>query len=93
MSGPPIHHVFCFPDGSVSHLYADGLTLTQLGPTHIRRASQIEPTADSRGWHVTLADTGRLLAVTASREEALQQEVKWLTQQILPRQRSANEPL
>ena len=93
MSGPRIHHVFCFPDGSVCHLYADGLTLTQLGPTRIRRASQIEPSLDSRAWHVTLPDTGRLLAVTASREEALQQEGTLLTQHILPQRRSADEPL
>jgi hypothetical protein len=93
MNDPAIHHVFVYIDGSVGHLHDSRLTLTQLGPTHIRRASHVEPAPDSRSWHVTLPESQTLIAAAKSRDEALQREVYLLTHEVLPHKTSAFDPL
>lgn len=76
-------------DGSVSHLHTDGLRLTQLGPHHIRRASLVEPSRDSRHWEVRLPQSHRLIAKARTRVAALARERTRLIRDILPTKRSA----
>ena len=85
--------VFLYPDGTVAHLHDDNLVLPCFGPPTIRRASHVEPSADSSQWEVRLPDSGTLLATADRRDQALAEEVRQLNQDILPTRTSAFDPL
>ena len=80
-------------DGTVSHLHTDGLCLKKLGPHHIRRASLVEPSRDSRTWEVRLPQSKRLIATATTRTGALAHERTCLLRDILPTKRSAQSRL
>ena len=70
--------------GKISFVYCDELRpLLQQGRAEIRRASTVEPTPDGR-WQADLAPVGGpRLPICETRQEALQNEVQWLEQNIL----------
>jgi hypothetical protein len=80
-------------DGTVSHLHTDGLRLKKLGPHHIRRASLVEPSRNSRTWEVRLPQSKRLIATASTRLCALARERTHLLHDILPMKRSAHSRL
>lgn len=71
------------PNGSVRSVYGEALTLSQLGPCRIRRASHVEPTPDGQ-WTADLSPVnGPLLGPFASRSAALRAEREWLDEHWL----------
>lgn len=89
MTPPRIFELIIYQDGTVSHLHTDGLRLRKLGPRHIRRASLVEPSGDSRVWEVRLPQSKRLIATAKTRTGALDRERTCLLRDILPTTRSA----
>jgi hypothetical protein len=65
-------------DGSVRCLYGEAISLRNLGPLTIHRASHVEPDADGC-WHADLSPVnGPTLGPFVSRSEALSAEESWL---------------
>jgi hypothetical protein len=87
------HTIFLYPDGTVAHLHDDDFVLPCFGRPTIRRASHVEPNADSTTWEVRLPDSGTLIATADRRDHALAQEVEQLNTVILPTRSSALDPL
>jgi hypothetical protein len=66
------------PRGQIRCLYHEALDLAALGRLTIRRASQVEPTADGQ-WTADLAlSGGPVLGPFPTRRAALAAEVAWL---------------
>jgi len=66
------------PDGSVRCIYAEQISLAELGRVQIRRASFVEPDADGR-WRVDLSPVGGpALGPFERRSDGLAAEHKWL---------------
>jgi len=71
------------PDGRIRCLYGEAIPLARLGQLAITRGSHAEPTDDGR-WTADLSPVGGpLLGPFATRSEALDAEVRWLTQHWL----------
>ncbi|MBY0247539.1 MAG: hypothetical protein E8D46_17885 [Nitrospira sp.] len=93
MAPPRQFELIIHRDGTVSHLHTDGLRLTKLGPHHIRRASLVEPSRDSRRWEVRLPQSKQLIATATTRGRALTRERARLLRDILPTKPSAHSRL
>ena len=66
------------PQGDVRCLYDESLDLSALGRLTIRRASQVEPTADGQ-WTAELSPLGGpVLGPFELRSDALAAEVRWI---------------
>lgn len=74
------------PAGTIEFIYHDALRpLLTAGDAHIRRASHVEPTPESR-WTADLTPMrGPILGPYLTRIEALTAETDWLTQHWLRR--------
>lgn len=72
-------------DGTVQFIYSDKLhqLFEGQGDVSIRRASHVEPTDEGK-WSADLAPVGGpILGPFTTRQEALDQEVKWLEHNII----------
>jgi hypothetical protein len=73
-------------DGTVQFVYNDQIAqaLKSMGTISIRRASHVEPTEDGR-WTADLSPvsgTPLVLGPFSTRQEALDAEVKWLSEHL-----------
>ena len=69
--------------GDCTAIYDETLDLRELGRSHIRRASHVEPTPDGQ-WTADLAPlAGPLFGPFHSRSQALDAEVTWLNESLL----------
>ena len=78
--------VIISPDGkTIRFIYDDNLRpLMEAGKVKIERASHVEPTPDGK-WTADMSPVdGPLLGPYDTREEALQEEVKWLLDHQIP---------
>lgn len=75
-------NIYFRPDGTAQCLYAENISLAELGEIDIKRASHVEP--DTNGtWYADLAPVGGpFLAGFKSRADALAAEEKWLNDQM-----------
>jgi hypothetical protein len=73
------HRVIIKPGGTVCFLHDDRLAaLYTAGPTHLRRVSHVEPTADNQ-WTADMGPVnGPVLGPFPTRGAALQAERDWL---------------
>jgi hypothetical protein len=62
--------------GTLTALYTEALDLAAIGRPTIRRASQVEPTAEGK-WTAAIVD-GPILGPYPTRSTALAAEVNWL---------------
>lgn len=70
-------------DGTLRCLYTEEVDLRTFGRLEIRRASQVEPTADG-AWQVDLTPvTGPVLGPFERRSQALEAESRWLSEHWL----------
>lgn len=70
------------PDGTVRCLYTEEIDLRALGPLQVRRATSVEWDEDAQEWVATLVSTGEVLAHCRTRKDALEAEVRILTERI-----------
>jgi len=70
--------------GRVSCLYGEAIDLQQLGFLTIRRASHVEPDVDGKWWADLDPVCGPRLGPYRCRSQALNAEIRWLTQHRLP---------
>lgn len=68
------------PTGDVRCVYTEALNLDQLGHSHIRRASYVEPGPD--GWCAEI-EGGPTLGPFPKRSEAIRAEVAWIEEHLL----------
>jgi hypothetical protein len=71
--------------GQISFIYNDELRpLLKQGSSTIKRVSHVEPTSDGK-WEADMSPVkpGVKLGPFETREEALQEEVKWLKENVL----------
>ena len=69
--------------GLTTCLYGEAIPLQSLGTLTIRRASHVEPDAQGAWWADLSPSDGPHLGPFATRTEALDAEVHWLTEQLL----------
>jgi hypothetical protein len=66
------------PGGAIRCLYDESIDLATLGPTHIKRASHVEPISDGT-WYADMSPVvGPVLGPFERRSEALVAERAWL---------------
>lgn len=82
-------NLFIRPDGTLQAIYDETLDLGEIGAVNIRRASHVEPVANSPGrWEADLSPVGGpVLGPFTKRNEALAAEIAWLEEHL------ANGPL
>lgn len=74
-------------NGVIRHLSNDRLDagMNNAGPVLARRASHVEANENGFGWYVDLSPVGGpILSGFITREEALEAEVTWLTENGFP---------
>jgi hypothetical protein len=76
-------HLVVEPRGTVRGVYAEAIDLTQLGDLTIRRASHVEPDAESRWWADLTPVGGPKLGPFRRRSDALAAELSWLEEHWL----------
>jgi len=78
----PTYSIFINRDGKMEFIYSDELVgLLQEGNPSIKRVSNVEPTADGQ-WEARMCD-GTVLGPYRLRQEALDEEVKYLKEKML----------
>jgi hypothetical protein len=72
-------------DGSIRFIYDDDLLgLAACGKMKVSRASHVEPNSDGK-WEADMSPVGGpVLGPYKTRNEALEEEVKWLTNANIP---------
>jgi len=69
-------------DGTIKTIYTEQINLNELGKLSITRASHVEPTTDGR-WTADMSPaSGPVLGPFETRTQALEEEMKWLEQNI-----------
>lgn len=75
-------HLLISPAGNVRCIYAEAISLQELGTVSIQRASHVEPDA-SGNWLADLTPvSGPVLGPFTLRSEALAAEIAWLEQHL-----------
>lgn len=71
------------PEGSIRCVYGEVFDLSALGQLRIERGSHVEPDAKGKWWADLGPVSGPRLGPFIKRSEALEAEIKWLTQNWL----------
>lgn len=68
--------------GDANTIYTEAINLSELGKLEIKRASHVEPTEDGQ-WTADMSPVnGPILGPYETRSIALEEEVKWLEENI-----------
>ena len=70
------------PDGTMNTIYTENIDLNEIGKLDIKRASHVEPNSDGQ-WTADMSSiSGPVLGPFETRTQALEEEAKWLEQNI-----------
>ena len=70
------------PDGTMNTIYTENIDLNEIGKLDIKRASHVEPNSDGQ-WTADMSPiSGPVLGPFETRTQALEEEMKWLEQNI-----------
>lgn len=75
--------LFISPAGTVRTLYGETISLAELGPMQITRASHVDPDGLGQWWADLGPVNGPRLGPFRQRSEALAAETDWLQTQLL----------
>jgi hypothetical protein len=75
--------LFIDPCGHTTCLYGEAIPLDSLGSVTIRRASHVEPDDENTWWADLSPSGGPRLGPFATRSEALDAEIQWITERLV----------
>jgi len=70
------------PNGTMNVIYTENIDLNEIGKLDIKRASHVEPNSNGQ-WTADMGPiNGPILGPFETRTQALEEEVKWLEQNL-----------